>query len=129
MSILVVDDDKAHLEALGDLLQLEGFSILRASSPEDALPLFDKHLGAVALAIVDLEMPGIGGEGLIRELLASSCPPEIIVLTGSDDHSDTVRRVGSVVREILYKPAMPEQMMELARSIVIEWGRRTFATA
>jgi CheY-like chemotaxis protein len=62
-TVLVVDDDEDNLEAIVDLLSLDGAMVHRASSGKDALRLLS-HL-IPSLILTDLAMPGIDGWHLL----------------------------------------------------------------
>lgn len=66
-AIHVVDDDDAVRELLDALLSAHGYCVRSYSSAEaflTALPEEPAH----ALVLVDLDMPGMGGEALLRRL-------------------------------------------------------------
>ena len=66
--ILVVDDESDSLAFLFDLLHNEGYRVLPASSPLDALELVVKR--KPSLIISDLRMPVMDGLELIRQVQA-----------------------------------------------------------
>jgi PAS domain S-box-containing protein len=77
---LVVEDDDHAADLIRLLLEAEGFSVLRASSAEDALAA--ASLQPLSLITIDLELPGIDGwEFLlrIREFNALAHVPVVII--------------------------------------------------
>lgn len=64
--IVIVDDEPAILELIGDILQDEGFTVLKASSGTAALQIVRKW--PVALVLTDLMMPNLTGLELARRL-------------------------------------------------------------
>jgi two-component system cell cycle response regulator DivK len=64
--ILVVEDDASSQLLLQDVLELAGYRVSLASTVEEARA----RLGAevVALVLVDMRIPGGGGEALLREM-------------------------------------------------------------
>lgn len=64
--ILVIDDDQAVLEAIGAALGAAGYWVETARSGSEGLALAGRF--AVALVLVDVEMPGIDGLA-VRERL------------------------------------------------------------
>lgn len=59
VSFLLVDDLEENLISLEALLRREGLTILKARSGDHALELLLKH--DVALALIDVQMPGLNG--------------------------------------------------------------------
>ena len=65
-SILVVDDDLSLREFLGILLARDGYAVRAAASGEAAMALVEAEWPA--LVLTDLNMPGMSGLDLLREL-------------------------------------------------------------
>ncbi len=59
--ILVVDDDQGALEALSDILEYEGYSVIRASNGMQALERLHDSVPRPELIILDLLMPVMDG--------------------------------------------------------------------
>ncbi|MEJ7728359.1 MAG: response regulator [Polyangiaceae bacterium] len=64
--VLLVDDEFAILEAVAELLRLEGYRVVMAGDGREALQALAVELPAVAL--VDVMMPGMGGIALIENM-------------------------------------------------------------
>ena len=64
--ILVVDDNPINLKLASDLLELEGYSTLKAADAEEAQDLL-KHT-TPDLILMDIALPGMDGLTLTRKL-------------------------------------------------------------
>lgn len=64
--LLLVDDDPALLETLGDFLAFEGYDVQCAVSGEDALVKMRPF--RPDLIILDISMPGMGGKGFLDRI-------------------------------------------------------------
>jgi CheY-like chemotaxis protein len=69
-TILLVDDDPAILLSVGDQLAFEGYTVVKASTAEQALSLLPDS--EPDLIILDVSMPGIGGLGFLKDISGSA---------------------------------------------------------
>jgi CheY-like chemotaxis protein len=60
MTVLIIDDDKAILDGLGELLENEGYRVATATDGRDALQLLRSGLRPCVI-LLDLMMPGMDG--------------------------------------------------------------------
>lgn len=68
--ILIVEDDHATLEALGDLLKLEGFLVGVVTNGQEALKFMREQKALPDLILTDFMMPIMNGHVLRIEQLA-----------------------------------------------------------
>lgn len=113
--VLIVDDSATICNALTHELPLGGLDAVAVNSGPEAIALVRSEKFDVA--IVDVLMPVMDGEELIRRL--ADCAPELpcIVLTGTAK-MDAVRRmaVAPNVAGILVKPWDRKRLMETLKS-------------
>ncbi|MCA9601788.1 MAG: response regulator [Myxococcales bacterium] len=83
--VLVVDDSVTYREELANTLRLEGFEVVLAQSGEEALEMLSVE--NVDCVLLDLLMPGIGGQETCRRIKSTSVLRDIplIVLTSLED--------------------------------------------
>ena len=79
--ILIVDDNPTNLKLACDVLQFEGYKVIKAEDAECARELLTQHLPA--LILMDIALPGMDGLSLTRLLKADerTCRIPIIALT------------------------------------------------
>ncbi|GHU42386.1 DNA-binding response regulator [Betaproteobacteria bacterium] len=116
--ILVVDDAIETLSMLCDALSQEGYTVLCASSAEEALERFELIVPDGVL--LDAVMPGIDGFELCRRLKAT--PPwshvPIIFMTGLSETEEIVRGFSSGGVDYVVKPLrIPEVLARLATHV------------
>lgn len=80
--IQIVDANRFILTCLGDYLQTAGFQVSTAESAEEALRQHAKV--PPDLMIIDLDLPGMGGMGLLRKLADDAGSLRYPVLVFSD---------------------------------------------
>jgi len=69
-TILLVEDEPSILEVTTMILEMQGYSVLKASTPGEALDLARKYAGEIHLLLTDVVMPEMNGRDLARNLLA-----------------------------------------------------------
>lgn len=109
--ILLVEDDRALREALGDTLELGGYSYRAVGSAEAALSALEHE--AFGLMVSDVNMPGMDGHAL--QVLVRSRYPQMPVLLmtayGAVERAVEAMRQGAV--DYLVKPFEPKVLLGL----------------
>ncbi|HVE15305.1 MAG TPA: response regulator [Chthoniobacterales bacterium] len=106
---LLVDDLEGNLLSLEGLLRREGLVLLKASSGTEALELLLKH--EVALAILDVQMPGMDGFELAELMRGSERTrrvPIIFLTAGNADRQRRFRGYEAGAVDFLHKPIEPD---------------------
>ena len=67
-TILVADDDVAVRQMMAQTLRRSGFSLIEADSAERGVAAVAMRQGAIDLAIIDMQMPGMSGLDLAAEV-------------------------------------------------------------
>jgi two-component system KDP operon response regulator KdpE len=103
MKLLVVDDDPRLREALaiGLQLQWEDAEVLTADDGERGLQAFYDH--QPELVLLDVNMPGLNGFEVLREIRRVSDVP-VIMLTARGEEYDQVRGLGLGADDYISKP-------------------------
>ena len=132
VKLLLVDDLPENLLALSALLRRDGVELLEARSGAAALELLLVH--SVALALVDVQMPGMDGFELAELMRGSErtrSVPIIFVTAGASDERRVFKGYESGAVDFLFKPIDPhvlkskvdvfvdlaEQRQQLAREL------------
>lgn len=101
--------------ALEGLLRREGLELLKAHSGPEALELLLVH--EVALAFVDVQMPGMGGfelAELMRSTDRTRTVPIIFLTAGTVDHQRRIRGYETGAVDFLPKPIDPSILLNKA---------------
>ena len=80
--VLLVDDEAAICDAVGEALTSLGYEVDALTSPEDALALVEEQPDRYAVVLTDLSMPGLDGAELARRLKVLRPDLPIILSTG-----------------------------------------------
>ena len=117
-TILVVDDDQMLLAYLSEVLQFAGFEVIAANNGEEGLALALEH--EPALALLDINMPGISGLEVARNLRHESAIP--FMFLSSLDDMEIVKQatkygaVGYLVKPVNHSQLLPAVTAALARA-------------
>ncbi|EKM99498.1 MULTISPECIES: response regulator [unclassified Acidocella] len=106
---LLVDDLEENLLSLDALLRRDGLVLLKARSGDEALELLLTH--DVALALVDVQMPGLNGFELAELMRGNERTRRIPIIFVTAGASDTQRRFqgyGAGAVDFIYKPIEPD---------------------
>jgi DNA-binding NtrC family response regulator len=107
LRILIVDDDDSAREALGVSLETLGYDVRYAHDGRSALAqVEDEQPEAV---VTDLQMPGMDGLELLRELaIRNRGVPVIAISGGGAPMLESARRLGAV--EAFAKPVLGDAL-------------------
>jgi signal transduction histidine kinase/CheY-like chemotaxis protein len=93
-TVLIVDDDKGVRNTLRMLLRSMGFDVLEARDGREAIEAFAANSDAIAVVVLDLTMPVLGGREVFDELRAVR-PGVRVILSSGYDKEETMRRFGA----------------------------------
>ncbi|MBN1475469.1 PAS domain S-box protein [Candidatus Sumerlaeota bacterium] len=112
--ILVVDDEPTIRELVTDILQPLGYSLLRAKDGMEAIELFTRSHGEIALVLLDMQMPTLNGLETFRRL--REIDPEVRVILSSGYGMD--QDIQEIIREgVLGFIQKPYKINELTRIV------------
>lgn len=111
-TILVVDDEPTVLGLCQQILQLGGYSVLKASGGEAALLQASRAGHSIDLALLDVMMPVMNGIQLAARLRATNRDLPIVLMSGYSP-----REIAGVVGEhpyrIIWKPFKAESLLRM----------------
>lgn len=115
--ILIADDHPILGQALKMFLECEpDITVVGyASDGRKALELFRKHQPDVA--VMDLQMPKMGGEGAIAAICGKFKHARIVVLTGFDGDEDIYRGLQAGAKGYILKGAEPKELLDAIRTV------------
>lgn len=71
-TILLVEDEPTLLELGELLLETQGYRVLTAGTPGEAIRLAEEHTGNIHLLMTDVVMPEMNGRDLAKKLLSQN---------------------------------------------------------
>jgi PAS domain S-box-containing protein len=81
-TILLVEDEPMILEMTALILKQQGYAVLTAATPGEAMQLAREHTGTISLLMTDVVMPEMNGRTLAKHLLAFDPDLKCLFMSG-----------------------------------------------
>ncbi len=119
---LIVEDEKALLEALESILVSQGYEVLAAENLRDAMDTVEREGPDIAAALIDFWLHDRNAVALIDLLKARAPDAKIVVVSGGGGRAvtlETVEAVGLVSGAVRFiqKPFKKVEILELVASL------------
>jgi FixJ family two-component response regulator len=112
--IYIVDDDQGVRDALSSLFRSEGLAVETSGSAREFLDRTRRD--APGCLVLDVQMPGLSGLDLQRELAELNLQIPIIFITGHADVPMTVQAMKAGAVEFLTKPFRDADLLGAVRN-------------
>ena len=116
-TVFVVDDDAAVRKSLVRLLKSAGYHAESFASADEFIEC-RKRNSLPGCALVDIQMPGIDGLQLQRELINSTHEIPIIFITGYGDIPSSVKAMKAGAVDFLSKPINDDDLLRAIREAI-----------
>ena len=117
---LIVDDDVHIRTSLRELLEHEGHAIVEAGDGKSALEAIGR--GGIDLVLLDLILPRVTGDDVLRQMVADGRNIPVVIISGSD----SIRRAVATARlgacDYLEKPVESELALRVIRDALDRSG-------
>jgi signal transduction histidine kinase len=115
-TVLVVDDESLVRDVTARTLQSAGYSVVLASSGEEALDLVTRQNGSLAAIVLDLTMQGVGGAEVLSRLRAGGNDLPVLLTSGYSDLDPALLDQDGV--GFIQKPYRIGELLTRLRSLV-----------
>lgn len=117
---LVVDDESSVRLVIRSFLERRGWSVLDASTAEQALALVEDDAVCIDAAVVDLNLPGLSGSALCRRIsaLRPGLARRLVVASGDARQAEVELERDALVVPVFAKPFELSQLGELLEHLV-----------
>ena len=117
-TILVADDDPDILNIVSSVLELNGYSVIKATNGTEALNAVETCLPDIA--VLDLTMPGASGSQVctaIRKKVDGELVP-VMILTARDGVQDKITALDGGADEYVTKPFNHNELVARVRALM-----------
>ncbi len=117
-TILIVDDEPDILDIGQSTLEQFGYTALTARSGEEAVEVYSRQTERINLVILDLGMPGMGGDKCLKELLRLNPSVKVLIASGyaATQTVQSVMEAGAA--GFMAKPYRLEDMLKKVRDVL-----------
>ncbi len=115
--LLIVDDDHRMLALMSELLRLKNYNVTATNNGQHAIELMKER--SFDLVLLDLNMPGIDGFGVMEHIELHSRTTPIIVVSGDNAIDSAIRALRKGAHDFVRKPYAPEDLLNtITRALV-----------
>jgi two-component system response regulator PilR (NtrC family) len=113
MSILIIDDEEVLQDVLSSLLRKEGYEVLSARTGEEGLRLLGEE--EVDLVLLDLMLPGMTGQEVLRQIRRTTPEMVVVVITAYSSIEGAIRAMREGAFHYIPKPFKNEEVLLTVR--------------
>lgn len=119
-TILLVEDEPSILKLTRIMLERQGYKVLAANSPVEAIDMAHKHNGMIHLLMTDIVMPAMNGRDLAKNI--SSIYPDIKRLFMSGYTADVIASHGVLNRGVhfIQKPFSKQELVSKVKEALAD---------
>ncbi len=121
-TVLLVDDEVSFVETMAKRLDRRGFTVLRAFSGADGLERLGTWL--VDVVVLDVNMPGMGGLQVLREIKMRFPTVQVLMLTGHADMEAAISGMAMGTFDYLMKPVGLDELIRKIMDACSKGGQR-----
>lgn len=107
--ILIVDDEEAICETLGDILQEKGFIVTIAGNGQEAINKAESAF--VNIALIDINLPDMDGMALLKILKSESPQTSGIIITGNASLQNAISALEDGADGYFVKPLKIDEVL------------------
>lgn len=116
--ILMVDDEELVRDLGMRILERAGYSVVTASNGNEAVRMYEREKSNIALVILDLIMPQMGGEKCLDELLRLNPNVRVVVSSGHSLSQAERDKLDGRVLGFVNKPYRLQEFLEVTRRVL-----------
>ena len=117
-TILLVDDEEMIRELGSRILSRSGYKVITASNGKEALDVYERHGGKIALVVLDLLMPEVGGKQCLEGLLRLDPSVRVVIASGYSAEGPTKDALSAGAKGFVNKPYDIRQVLGVVREVL-----------
>ncbi|MHB8771804.1 MAG: ATP-binding protein [Syntrophales bacterium] len=119
-TILLVDDEEPIRRFAAAVLERFGYRVMTCGSGEEAIEAIGRNDGELALVVLDLGMPGMGGHRCLQEIRKSSPSVKVLIASGYSLNGQVQRSLDEGAAGFIGKPYRINALLRKVREVLDE---------
>ena len=126
-TILLVEDEQCLRTLASVFLSRQGYKVLEASRPDEAITISKNHDGDIQLLLTDVTLPGIDGRALAQQIQKQRAEIKVLYVSGYPE--EILQQLDSATPDLpfLEKPFTLDGLANKIRELLDSAGRGTSA--
>jgi len=116
--VLLVDDEESIRTFAAEVLQRYGYRVLTTASGEEALEVIMRKGAEIALVILDLGMPGMGGHKCLQEIKKDDPAMKVLIASGYAMSGPVQKSLEAGAAGYIGKPYQISKLLQKVREIL-----------
>lgn len=117
-TVLVIDDEPVIREVTRHMLEKFGFAVRTAEDGESGIAIFEAETANIVAIILDMTMPRMSGEEVLRELRRRSASVPILLSSGFSEPDVTAPFEEGEISGFIQKPYRPHELLARLRTVL-----------
>lgn len=117
-TILLIDDDPHVRRVAGEMLARLGLQVLTAAHSQEGLEIFQTKGKEIDCVLLDLTMPGMGGEEAFQEMRRLRPDVRVVLSSGYDEQDATQQFAGQGLAGFIQKPYTVAKLQEVLNRVL-----------
>ena len=116
-TVLAIDDESDFLLLLRMALQCQGFTVHTASSPSEAIKLYEEKWQDISMVLLDFLLPEMSGDLVFENLQRLNPSVRVVLLTGCEE-SVAEKMFAKGLRGYIQKPFSLQDLAQRVRDAI-----------
>jgi two-component system cell cycle sensor histidine kinase/response regulator CckA len=117
-TILLVDDEELIRDLGSRILKKAGYKVVTASDGEKAEDIYKERADEIALVVLDVIMPGMGGKKCLEALLSLDPSVKVVIASGFSADFQTRETLAAGAKGFVNKPYDIRQVLAVVREVL-----------
>lgn len=117
-TVLVIDDEDVVRSVAMQILENAGYDVLSAADGREGVECYRKNRDRIGVVLLDVTMPGLGGEESFRLLREIRSDVRVVLSSGFNEREIIGRFAGLEPGDFIQKPYRPDELVAAVRAVM-----------